>query len=178
MKDSQTLFDITINILDRIRGVLQEVKPDIVLVHGDTTTTFASALACFYEKIAVGHIEAGLRIYDLENPFPEEFNRQVVSKVAKLNFAPTEQAKENLLREGINLENIYITGNTAIDALKTSIYDGYEQEELEWAKDSRLILVTAHRRESLGKPIENVFKAIKRVVDEYNDIKVIYPQYI
>ncbi|MBR2021561.1 MAG: UDP-N-acetylglucosamine 2-epimerase (non-hydrolyzing), partial [Clostridia bacterium] len=139
MKEKQTLFDITTNILNGIGAVLDEVKPDVVLVHGDTSTTFVTALACFYKQIAVGHVEAGLRTYNIYSPFPEEFNRQAVSIVSKYNFAPTELSKQNLLREGRDESNIYITGNTAIDALKTTVKDDYTHPELEWAKDSRLI---------------------------------------
>ena len=139
MKDKQTLFDVTINILERIKAVLEEVKPDVVLVHGDTSTTFVTALACFYLQIPVGHVEAGLRTYDIYSPFPEEFNRQVVGIVAKYNFAPTEMSKENLLREGKKAESIFVTGNTAIDALKTTVRDDYTHPELEWASDSKLI---------------------------------------
>lgn len=175
MKKDQSLFDITNSILDGIRSVLIKENPNIVLVHGDTTTTFASTLACFYLKIPVGHVEAGLRTYDLYNPYPEEFNRQAVSLISKLHFAPTERAKNNLLAEGKNKEYIFITGNTAIDALKTTVRSDYYHKELEWAKDSRLILITAHRRENIGKPMENMFRAIKRVLNEHIDVKAIYP---
>ena len=175
MKEKQTLFDITTNILNGIGSVLDEVKPDVVLVHGDTSTTFVTALACFYKQIAVGHVEAGLRTYNIYSPFPEEFNRQAVSIVSKYNFAPTELSKQNLLREGRDESNIYITGNTAIDALKTTVKDDYTHPELEWAKDSRLIMITAHRRENLGEPMHNMFRAIRRVMDEHPDVKAIYP---
>ena len=175
MQENQTLFDVTTNILNQIKEVLKQEKPDIVLVHGDTTTTFATALACFYEKIQIGHIEAGLRTYDIFSPYPEEFNRQAVSLVSAYNFAPTEQARKNLLREGKNPDNIYVTGNTAIDALKTTIQENYTHECLEWAQGSRLILITAHRRENLGDPMRRMFRAIRRIVKEYPDIKVIYP---
>lgn len=175
MKDKQTLFDITTNILNRIREVLEVEKPDVVLVHGDTSTTFVTALACFYLQIPVGHVEAGLRTYNIYSPYPEEFNRQAVGIVAKYNFAPTEMSKENLIREGKNPENIYVTGNTAIDALKTTVRDDYKHLELEWAKDSRLIMLTAHRRENLGEPMHHMFRAIRRIVDENPDVKVIYP---
>ena len=175
MKEKQTLFDITTNILNGIGAVLDEVKPDVVLVHGDTSTTFVTALACFYKQIAVGHVEAGLRTYNIYSPFPEEFNRQAVSIVSKYNFAPTELSKQNLLREGRDESNIYITGNTAIDALKTTVKDDYTHPELEWAKDSRLIMITAHRRENLGEPMHNMFRAIRRVMDEHPDVKAIYP---
>lgn len=175
MKAEQTLFDVTINILEKMKAIMEGVKPDVVLVHGDTSTTFVTALACFYLQIPVGHVEAGLRTYNIYSPYPEEFNRQAVGIVAKYNFAPTEMSKENLLKEGKNPSTIYVTGNTAIDALKTTVRDEYVHEHLEWASDSRLIMITAHRRENLGEPMRNMFKAIKRIVDEHPDIKVIYP---
>lgn len=175
MKEKQTLFDVTINILGKIRDVLEKEKPDVVLVHGDTTTTFTTALACFYMQIPVGHVEAGLRTYNIYSPYPEEFNRQAVGIVAQFNFSPTDVSKNNLLKEGKNANTIYVTGNTAIDALKTTVRDDYSNEHLEWAKDSRLILLTAHRRENLGEPMHHMFRAIRRIVDETPDIKVIYP---
>jgi UDP-N-acetylglucosamine 2-epimerase (non-hydrolysing) len=175
MKQKQTLFDVTINILDRIKEVLEQVKPDVVLVHGDTSTTFVTALACFYLQIPVGHVEAGLRTYNIYSPYPEEFNRQAVSIISQYNFAPTELSRDNLLKEGKKPESIYITGNTAIDALKTTVSKEYQHPELDWALDSRLILVTAHRRENLGEPMHNMFKAIRRVMDEHPDVKAIYP---
>ena len=175
MKEKQTLFDVTINILGKIRDVLEKEKPDVVLVHGDTTTTFTTALACFYMQIPVGHVEAGLRTYNIYSPYPEEFNRQAVGIVAQFNFSPTDVSKNNLLKEGKNPDTIYVTGNTAIDALKTTVRDDYSSEHLEWAKDSRLILLTAHRRENLGEPMHHMFRAIRRIVDETPDIKVIYP---
>lgn len=175
MKDKQTLFDITTNILNRIKEVLEKEKPDVVLVHGDTTTTFVTALACFYLQIPVGHVEAGLRTYNIFSPYPEEFNRQAVGIVAKYNFAPTELSKQNLLREGKNPNSIYVTGNTAIDALKTTVRENYTHPELEWAKDSRLIMITAHRRENLGEPMEHMFRAIRRIMEEFPDTKAIYP---
>lgn len=175
MKDKQTLFDITTNILNRIDEVLDEVKPDVVLVHGDTSTAFVTALACFYKQISVGHVEAGLRTYNILSPYPEEFNRQAVGIIAKYNFSPTELSKQNLLNEGKNPDSIYVTGNTAIDALKTTVREDYTHPELEWAKDSRLIMITAHRRENLGKPMQNMFRAIRRVMDEHSDVKAIYP---
>lgn len=175
MKQNQTLFDITVNILNSIKVVLEKVRPDIVLVHGDTSTTFGTALACFYKQIPVGHVEAGLRTYNIFSPYPEEFNRQAVSIISKYNFAPTELAKQNLLNEGKKPEAIYVTGNTAIDALKTTVRADYTHPELEWAKDSRLILITAHRRENLGEPMKHMFRAIRRVVNEYSDVKAIYP---
>lgn len=175
MKDRQTLFDVTINILERIREVLLSAKPDVVLVHGDTSTTFVAALACFYLQIPVGHVEAGLRTYDIYSPYPEEFNRQAVSIISRYNFAPTELSKQNLLKEGKTEGTIYVTGNTAIDALKTTVRADYTHPELEWAKGSRLIMLTAHRRENLGEPMHHMFRAIRRIVDEHPDIKVIYP---
>ena len=175
MKDKQTLFDITTNILNKIKSILEKVKPDVVLVHGDTTTTFVTALACFYLQIPVGHVEAGLRTYNIYSPYPEEFNRQAVSIISKFNFAPTELSKKNLIKEGKSKESIYVTGNTAIDALKTTVRDDYTHPELDWVSDSRLIMITAHRRENLGKPMENMFRAIRRVIDEHPDVKAIYP---
>ena len=175
MKDKQTLFDITINVLKGIKLVLEKTMPDIVLVHGDTSTTFATALAAFYLQIPVGHVEAGLRTYNIYSPYPEEFNRNVVGVISSLNFAPTEVAKSNLLQEGKEKNSIWITGNTAIDALKTTVRDDYSHPELSWCSGSKLILITAHRRENLGKPMEQMFKAIKRVLDEHDDVKAIYP---
>ena len=175
MKSGQTLFDITTNILTSIKAVLEEVKPDVVLVHGDTSTTFVTALACFYLQIPVGHVEAGLRTHNIYSPYPEEFNRQAVSIIARYNFAPTERSKQNLVKEGKLESSIYITGNTAIDALKTTVHSDYSHPELDWAAGSRLILLTAHRRENLGEPLHNMFRAIRRVVDEHQDVKVIYP---
>ncbi len=175
MKDKQTLFDVTVNILERIKQVLEEWKPDIVLVHGDTSTTFVTSLACYYLQIPVGHVEAGLRTYNIYSPYPEEFNRQAVGLIARCHFAPTERAKQNLLNEGKKEDTIYVTGNTAIDALKTTITEDYSHPILTWASDSRLIMLTAHRRENLGEPLHSMFRAIKRIVDEHEDIKVVYP---
>ena len=175
MKDKQTLFDVTTNILNRIKEVLEKEKPDVVLVHGDTSTTFVTALACFYLQIPVGHVEAGLRTYNIYSPYPEEFNRQAVSIISKFNFAPTELSKQNLLKEGKNPDGIYVTGNTAIDALKTTVRENYTHPELEWANGSRLIMITAHRRENLGEPMRHMFKAIRRVMDEHPAVKAIYP---
>ena len=175
MKDKQTLFDITAGILTRIRDVLEKEKPDVVLVHGDTSTTFVTALACFYMQIPVGHVEAGLRTYDIYSPYPEEFNRQAVSIISKFNFAPTEKSRDNLLKEGKHADTIWITGNTAIDALKTTVREDYTHPELEWAKDSKLIFITAHRRENLGQPMHHMFRAIRRVMDEHPDVKALYP---
>lgn len=175
MKEKQTLFDVTISILEKIKNILEKEHPDIVLVHGDTTTTFATALAAFYLQISVGHVEAGLRTYNIFSPYPEEFNRQATGIIAKYNFAPTEKSKENLLKEGKKPESIYVTGNTAIDALRTTVKENYTHKELNWAQGSRLIMLTAHRRENLGKPMRHMFQAIRRIVDETPDIKVIYP---
>ncbi|MGX8851844.1 non-hydrolyzing UDP-N-acetylglucosamine 2-epimerase [Amedibacillus sp. YH-ame10] len=173
MKDNQTLFDVTSNILNGIRDVLIKEKPDIVLVHGDTSTTFVTALACYYLQIPVGHVEAGLRTHDIYSPFPEEFNRQAVSLISSLNFAPTERSKDNLVREG--KKNIYVTGNTAIDALNTTITEKYQHPILDWVGNSKLILITAHRRENLGEPMHHMFRAIRRIIDEHPDVKAIYP---
>ena len=175
MKERQTLFDVTANILERIREVLEAERPDVVLVHGDTSTTFVTALACFYLQIPVGHVEAGLRTYNIYSPYPEEFNRQAEGILASWNFAPTELSKQNLIREGKNPERIFVTGNTAIDALKTTVRTDYTHEHLEWAKGSRLIMITAHRRENLGEPMKHMFRAIRRVCDEHPDVKAIYP---
>ncbi len=175
MKDKQTLFDVTTNILNKIKGVLEEVQPDVVLVHGDTSTTFVTALACFYMQIPVGHVEAGLRTYDFFSPYPEEFNRQAVSIISQYNFAPTELSKANLLKEGKDPEKIWVTENTAIDALKTTVRESYTDENIEWAQGKRLITITAHRRENIGEPMHNMFRAIKRVLDEHDDVRAIYP---
>lgn len=175
MKDKQTLFDITTNILNQIKEVLESVKPDVVLVHGDTSTTFVTALACFYMQIPVGHVEAGLRTYNIYSPYPEEFNRQAVGIISHYNFAPTELSKNNLLSEGKKPETIFVTGNTAIDALKTTVRADYSHLELEWAKGSRLIIITAHRRENLGEPMHHMFRAIRRIMDEHPEVKAIYP---
>jgi len=175
MKENQTLFDVTTSILNRIREVLEESKPDLVLVHGDTSTTFVTSLACFYLKIPIGHVEAGLRTKNLYSPYPEEFNRQAVSIIAQFHFAPTLIAKENLISEGKDPSRIYITGNTAIDALQTTIRTDYRHPELDWVAGGRLILLTAHRRENLGAPMRSMFRAIRRIVDQHDDLKVIYP---
>ena len=175
MKDRQTLFDVTANILLKIREVLEAERPDVVLVHGDTSTTFVTALACFYLQIPVGHVEAGLRTHNIYSPFPEEFNRQAVGIISRYNFAPTALARDNLLGEGKPERSIYVTGNTAIDALKTTVRTDYTHPELEWAAGSRLILITAHRRENLGEPMRHMFRAIRRVCDEHPDVKAIYP---
>lgn len=175
MQPRQTLSTITSKCLLGMDDVLNEAKPDLVLVHGDTSTTFVTALACFYLQIPVGHVEAGLRTHNIYSPFPEEFNRQAVGIISQYNFAPTTMARDNLLREGKPAERIYVTGNTAIDALKTTVRASYTHPELEWAEGSRLILITAHRRENLGEPMKHMFRAIRRVCDEHPDVKAIYP---
>lgn len=175
MKEKQSLYDITINILDKIGKILDIEKPEVVLVHGDTSTTFVTSLACFYKQIPVGHVEAGLRTYDIYSPYPEEFNRQAVSIISKYNFVPTQRAADNLITERKNRDTIYITGNTAIDALKTTVKPDYTHPELNWAKGSRLIIITAHRRENLGEPMRHMFRAIRRIVEEKSDVKAIYP---
>ena len=175
MKDRQTLFDITVNVLTGMKDVLEKERPDVVLVHGDTSTTFASALACFYLGIPVGHVEAGLRTYDLTAPYPEEFNREAVSIVTRWHFAPTPLSRDNLIREGKKPEGIFVTGNTVIDALKTTVREQFSHPDLDWAGDSRLILLTAHRRENLGEPMHAMFRAIRRVIEEHDDVKALYP---
>ena len=175
MKKGQTLFDITTEILEKIKAILEEVKPDVVLVHGDTSTTFVTALACFYLQIPVGHVEAGLRTYNIYSPYPEEFNREAVSIISQYNFAPTQLSYDNLVKEGKDPKKIWITGNTAIDALKTTVREEYTDENIEWARGKRLITITAHRRENLGDPMRHMFRAIKRVLDEHDDVVAIYP---
>jgi UDP-N-acetylglucosamine 2-epimerase (non-hydrolysing) len=178
MKDRQTLTEITTRALEGLDNVMKEVKPDLVLVHGDTTTTFVASLAAFYNQIAVGHVEAGLRTWNKYSPFPEEMNRQLTGVIADLHFAPTKKAAQNLLNENKKEETIFITGNTAIDALKTTVRKSYTHEVLEKIGQDRLILLTAHRRENLGKPMRNMFKAIKRLVNEQDDVQVIYPVHL
>lgn len=175
MKDRQTLFDITINVLSRIKEILEKEKPDVVLVHGDTSTTFVTALACFYLQIPVGHVEAGLRTYNIYSPYPEEFNREAVSIISQYNFAPTELAKLNLIKEGKKADSIYVTGNTVIDAMRHTVRDDYSHPELGWAGDSKLIFITAHRRENIGEPMHHMFRAIRRVLDEHPECKAVYP---
>ena len=175
MRPGQTLFEVTCDVLLRLKSVLEEERPDVVLVHGDTSTSFAAALACFYMRIPVGHVEAGLRTHNLYSPWPEEFNRQAVDIVAEYYFAPTEASRRNLLDEGKPAERIWVTGNTGIDALRTTVRNGYSHPELEWAKGSRLILITAHRRENLGEPMHRMFRAIRRVMESHPDTKAIYP---
>lgn len=178
MQPKQTLFDVTINILSRLKEILEVEKPDVVLVHGDTSTAFVTALACFYMQIPVGHVEAGLRTYNLYSPFPEEFNRQAVDLITRFYFAPTELSRDNLLKENKPAEHIHVTGNTVIDALATTVREDYAHPEIEWAKGSRLVLLTAHRRENLGEPMREMFTAIRRVVDETPDVKVLYPMHM
>ena len=176
MKQGQTLGDITTRALTGLEEVIKKEKPDIVLVHGDTTTTFAGALAAFYNGTSIGHVEAGLRTYDKYSPYPEEMNRQMVDCMTDMYFAPTLMSKENLLKEGKDESKIYVTGNTAIDAMATTVDENYTHPELEWIKSNeKMILLTAHRRENLGEPMRNIFKAVKKITDEFNDVKVIYP---
>lgn len=175
MKSGQTLFDITTNILNKIQAVLEEAKPDVVLVHGDTSTTFVTALACFYMQISVGHVEAGLRTHNIYSPYPEEFNRQAVGIVAKYNFAPTQLAADNLLKEGKNPDSIFVTGNTVIDAMQHTVKEDYTHPEFDWVGEDKLIFITAHRRENLGEPMHHMFRAIRRVLDEHPDCKAVYP---
>lgn len=175
MKEKQTLFDITISILDKIKGVLEIEKPDVVLVHGDTSTTFVTALACYYMQIPIGHVEAGLRTYNVLSPYPEEFNRQAVSIISKYNFAPTQWAADNLVKEGKAANTIYITGNTVIDSMQHTVRNDYSHPELDWVGNGKMIFITAHRRENLGEPMHQMFRAIRRVLDEHSDCKAIYP---
>ena len=175
MKEKQTLFDVTTSILNNVKGVLEKVRPDIVLVHGDTSTAFVTALACFYLRIPVGHVEAGLRTYNIQSPFPEEFNRQAVGIISDLHFAPTQLSKDNLIKEGKNKGKIWVTGNTIIDAMQYTVTQEYKHDELSWVGNSRMILITAHRRENLGEPMHHMFRAIRRVLDEHPDVKAIYP---
>lgn len=176
MKKGQTLSDITTRVLNGLEKVIKDKKPDIILVHGDTTTTFAGALAAFYNQVAIGHVEAGLRTYDKYSPWPEEMNRQMVDCMADMYFAPTKLSKENLIKQNIDASKIYITGNTAIDAMNTTIKSDYSNKELDWVTDEdKLILLTVHRRENIGEPMKNIFKAIRRIVDDFNDVKVLYP---
>ena len=175
MKDRQTLFDITTSILNGIKTVLEEVHPDVVLVHGDTSTTFVTALACYYLQIPVGHVEAGLRTYNIYSPYPEEFNREAVGIISKYNFAPTPLSRDNLIREGKDPSTIYVTGNTVIDAMQHTVTEDYRHPELDWVGDDKLIFITAHRRENLGEPMHRMFRAIRRVLEEHPDCKAVYP---
>lgn len=178
MQQNQTLSDITARVLQGLESVIREVTPDMVLVHGDTTTTFAGALAAFYSQTAIGHVEAGLRTHNKYSPYPEEANRLFVGCIADLNFSPTELSRNNLIKENKNPATIVVTGNTAIDALKTTVRADYKHEIIQWAEDARLIVLTAHRRENLGAPMRRMFRAIKRIVDEHDDIKVVYPVHL
>ena len=178
MKQGQTLFDVTTAVLNGLDGVLDQLKPDIVLVHGDTTTSFAAALACFYKDIPVGHVEAGLRTYNIHSPYPEEFNRQATGILAAWHFAPTEAARNNLLSEHRDSSRIFVTGNTGIDALRTTVRDHYSHPEFDWVGDGRLILITAHRRENLGEPMHHMFRAIRRVVEKHDDVRAVYPVHL
>jgi len=178
MKDRQTLIDVTVNALQGLDKVMKEAKPDIVLVHGDTTTTFVGSLAAFYNQIAIGHVEAGLRTHNKYSPYPEEMNRQLTGVMADLHFAPTEQSRENLLKENKNPDTIFVTGNTAIDALKTTVKEQYSHPILEKIGSDRMILLTAHRRENLGEPMRHMFRAIKRLLQEHDDVQVVYPVHL
>ncbi|MRG85051.1 non-hydrolyzing UDP-N-acetylglucosamine 2-epimerase [Salinibacillus xinjiangensis] len=178
MKDSQTLTHITASALEGLDGIMKEVKPDIVLVHGDTTTTFVASLAAFYNQIKVGHVEAGLRTWNKYSPFPEEINRQITGVIADLHFSPTNKSASNLIQENKDTDNIFITGNTAIDALNTTVKEDYKHEVLDKVDNDRLILLTAHRRENLGQPMKNMFSAIKRLVEKYDDVQVVYPVHL
>lgn len=178
MKDNQNLVDITSSILQKMQVVLKNIEPDLVLVHGDTTTSFSTSLACFYLNVKIGHVEAGLRTNNISSPFPEEFNRTAISLVSSMDFAPTNLAKENLLREGKDEAKIWVTGNTVIDALKYTVKKEYSSEEIDWIGDSKLIFVTAHRRENIGQPMRQMFRAIKRILNEYKEFKVIYPVHL
>lgn len=175
MKARQTLFDITIGVLNAIKSVLEESKPDLVLVHGDTSTTFVAALACFYLQVPVGHVEAGLRTYNIYSPYPEEFNREAVGIISQFNFAPTPRSRNNLLKEGKRADSIYVTGNTVIDAMQHTVKEDYSHPELDWVGSDKLIFITAHRRENLGEPMRHMFRAIRRVLDEHPDCKAVYP---
>ena len=177
MKQGQTLSEVTSRVLGGLESVIQEAKPDMILVHGDTTTTFAGSLAAFYNEVAIGHVEAGLRTWNKYSPFPEEMNRQMTGVLADLHFSPTDQSKHNLLQENKKDESIVVTGNTAIDALSTTVSENYESEIINRHKDKRIVLLTAHRRENIGKPMENIFKAVRRIVEEHEDVVVVYPMH-
>ena len=178
MLPEQTLATITANVLTKMEEVIIENQPDIVLVHGDTTTTFATAMAAYYQQTDVGHVEAGLRTYNKYSPFPEEINRQFVTLVSDMNFAPTEDSKSNLIKSGVSPDTIYVTGNTAIDALKTTVVDSYTHPVIEWVGSDKMILLTAHRRENLGTPMRNMFRAIVRILEKHSDVKVVYPVHL
>ena len=178
MQEKQTLFDVTIRVLEKLQTVLEAERPDLVLVHGDTSTAFVTSLACFYLRIPVGHVEAGLRTYDIDSPFPEEFNRQAVDLIARFYFAPTDTSRQNLLREGKPQARVFVTGNTVIDALQNTVRDDYPHPEIDWARGSRLIMMTAHRRENLGAPLDSMFSAIRRIVEDFPDVKLLYPMHM
>ena len=178
MRDGQTLTDITVRVLEGMNKVIEEVKPHIVLVHGDTSTAFASAMSAFYNRVPIGHVEAGLRTYNKYSPYPEEINRQFIGTVADMNFSPTEKSKQNLINEGKDPATIYVTGNTAIDTMKLTVKDDYSDETVEWAKDSRLIVLTAHRRENIGDTMKGMFRAIKKICEKHTDVKVVYPVHL
>ena len=178
MRDGQTLTDITVRVLEGMNRVIEEVKPHIVLVHGDTSTAFASAMSAFYNRVPIGHVEAGLRTYNKYSPYPEEINRQFIGTVADMNFSPTEKSRQNLINEGKDPDTIYVTGNTAIDTMKLTVREDYTDETVEWAKDSRLIVLTAHRRENIGETMRGMFRAIKRICEKHTDVKVVYPVHL
>ncbi|MDD6094305.1 MAG: UDP-N-acetylglucosamine 2-epimerase (non-hydrolyzing) [Clostridia bacterium] len=178
MKEGQTLTDITVRVLEGMNKVIEKEKPQIVLVHGDTTTAFAAAMSAFYNRVPIGHVEAGLRTYNKYSPYPEEINRQFIGCVADMNFSPTEKSRNNLIKEGKDPETVYVTGNTAIDAMKLTVRDDYSDEVTEWAKDSRLIVLTAHRRENIGDTMKGMFRAIRRVCEKYPDVKIVYPVHL
>ncbi|MGO5231833.1 non-hydrolyzing UDP-N-acetylglucosamine 2-epimerase [Thermoguttaceae bacterium LCP21S3_D4] len=175
MRKNQTLSMILINIMQNLDEIMEREKPDLVLVHGDTSSSFAAGLSAFYHGIPIGHVEAGLRTYNMKSPYPEEFNRQAVDLITDLYFAPTKLARQQLIREGKKRENVFVTGNTVIDALKTTVRKDYQNEIFDWCSDSRVLLLTAHRRENVGKPMENIFEAVKKICLNYPDVKVIYP---
>lgn len=177
MKQGQTLSEVTSRVLGGLESVIQEAKPDMILVHGDTTTTFAGSLAAFYNEVAIGHVEAGLRTWNKYSPFPEEMNRQMTGVLADLHFSPTDQSKHNLLQENKKDESIVVTGNTAIDALSTTVSENYESEIINRHKGKRIVLLTAHRRENIGQPMKNIFKAVRRIVEEHEDVIVVYPMH-
>lgn len=177
MKQGQTLSEVTSRVLGGLESVIQEAKPDMILVHGDTTTTFAGSLAAFYNEVAIGHVEAGLRTWNKYSPFPEEMNRQMTGVLADLHFSPTDQSKHNLLQENKKDESIVVTGNTAIDALSTTVSDDYESDIINRHEGKRIVLLTAHRRENIGKPMENIFKAVRQIVEEHEDVVVVYPMH-
>lgn len=178
MEKGQTLSSITTKILNELGDIIKKENPHIVLVHGDTTTAFTAALAAFYNKVPIGHVEAGLRTYDKYSPYPEEMNRQMIDCLADIYFAPTEESKNNLLKQGINEDKIFVTGNTAIDAMKTTVKENYKNEIIDWAKDSKMILLTAHRRENIGTSMHNIFKAVRKLTEEFSDVKVVYPVHL